>query len=208
MGILKSWFKSTPPPEGPTWEIVETRLSIEDQRYQVRIKRRGREFYAEDFFKTGLKTGNLSFSRFFLLEEKPPKPHFAPSLPEALAWFTGRKHPKDGYNTIWWRDRFTYECAICQDKRVVPLRITKVERLTVASAIPTDREIVGWRVVEVESELTGKGTPTKKLDDYKTLPVIIWDKYPNRYLCGNCARKLTEVGRGSAVGDAFVFEAE
>ena len=129
-------------------------------------------------------------------------------MPEAWLGSPAGRHPKDGYNTIWRRDRFTYECAICQAKRVVPLRITQVERLTVASAIPTDREIVGWRVVEVESELTGKGTPTKKLDDYKTLPVIIWDKYPNRYLCGNCARKLAEVGRGSAVADAFVFEAE
>jgi hypothetical protein len=208
MGILKSWFKSTPPPEIPTYEIVEKRLSIDDQRYQVRIKKGGRELYAEDFFQTALKTGNLSFSRFLLLDEKPPKPHFAPSLLEAVAWFTGGKQPKDGYNTIWWRDRFTYECGICQAKRLVPLRITKIERLTVASAVPTDREIVGWRVVEVESELTGKGTPTKKLDDYKTVPVVKWDKFPNRYLCGNCARKLAGVGRGSEVADAYVFEVE
>ena len=118
----------------------------------------------------------------------------------------GPETPKDGYNTIWWGDRFTYECAICQAKREVPLRITQVERLTVASAIPTQREIVGWRVVEVESELTGKGIPTKKLDEYKTLPVVKWHKFPNRYLCGNCARKLAEVGRGSEAAEAFVFE--
>ncbi len=91
---------------------------------------------------------------------------------------------------------------------MVPLRITQVERLTVASAIPTHREIVGWRVVEVESELTGKGIPTKRLDDYKTFPVVKWHKFPNRYLCGNCARKLAEVGRESEAADAFVFEVE
>ena len=39
MGILKSLFKSKPPPEGPTYEIVENHLSIDDQRYQVRIKK-------------------------------------------------------------------------------------------------------------------------------------------------------------------------
>jgi len=209
MGILRSLFKSTPPPEGPTWEIVENRLSIDDQRYQVRIKRGGREFYAEDFFQAALKTGNLRFGRFLLLHEKPPKPYFAPSLQAAVDWFTGRKKPpKDGYNTIWWGNRLTYECAICQAKRLVSLLITKIERLTVASAIPTDLEIVGWRVVEVESELTGKGIPTKKLDVYKTVPVVKWDKFPNRYLCGNCARKLGEVGRGSEALDAFVFEVE
>jgi len=203
MGILKSLFK---PPEGPTWEIVENRLSIDDQRYQVRIKKGGREFYAEDFFRAAKTPGDLAFNRFFLLNEKPPKPYFAPSLQAAVDWFTGRKQPEDGYNTIWWGDRLTYECTICQAKRVVSLRITQIERLTVASALPTDREIVGWRVIEVESELTGKGIPTKRLDAYKTLPVVKWHEFPNRYLCGNCARKLAEVGRGSEALDAFVFE--
>ena len=208
MGILKSLFKSTPPPEGPTWEIVENRLSIDDQRYKVRVKKGGREFYAEDFFQAAKKPGDLTFSRFSLLHENPSQLHFAPSLPEAVDWFTGRKHPKDGYNTIWWGDRFTYECAICKAKRVVPLRITQVERLTVASTILTHREIVGWRVVEVESELTGKGIPTKKIDDYKTFPVLKWHKFPNRYLCRRCALQLAEVGRESEVADAFVFEVE
>jgi len=208
MGILKSLFKSKPPPGGPTWEIVEKQLSLDYQKYQVRVKKGGREFYAEDFFQAAKAPGDLAFSRFFLLNENPPKPHFSSSLKGAVDWFTGRKGPKDGYNTIWWGDRFTYECAICQAKRVVPLLITQVERLTVTSAIPTQREIVGWRVVEVESELTGKGIPTKKLDEYKTLPVVIWHKFPNRYLCGNCARKLAEVGRGSEAAEAFVFELE
>jgi hypothetical protein len=208
MGILKSLFKSKPPPEGPTYEIVETRLSIDERRYQVRIKKMGRERYAEDLFQEAKNPQDLTFSRFFPLNENPPKPHFAPSLQEALDWFIGRKHPKDGFNTIWWGDRFTYECTICQTKRVVPLRITQVEQMTVTSALPTDREIVGWRVVEVESQLTGRGIPTKKLDGHKTMPVLKWHNFPNRYLCGNCARKLTEMGPGSETADAFVFEVE
>ena len=208
MGILKRFFGSKPPPSEPAWEIVERQLSVDHQKYQVRIKKGGRELYAEDLFQAAKAPGDLAFSRFFRLNENPAKPHFAASLEEAIDWFTGRKHPKDGYNTIWWGDRFTFECAICEAKRVVPLRITQVERLTVTSAIPTPREIVGWRVVEVESELTGKGIPTKKLDNYKTYPVVMWHKFPNRYLCGNCARKLAEVGRGSEVDKAFVFEVE
>ena len=206
MGFL-DFFKPKVPEE-PTYEIVEKHLSIDERRYKVRIKKGGREFYAEELFQEARQPADLTFSRFSVLEENPVLPHFAPSLKEAVDWFTGRKHPKDGYLTVWWGDRFTYGCAICQAKRVVPLRITRVERLTVASAIPTPREIVGWRVVEVESELTGKGIPTKKLDEYKTLPVVKWHKFPNRYLCGNCARKLAEVGRESEVADAFVFEVE
>ena len=208
MGILDFLFRSKPPPGEPTWEIVETHLSVDHQKYQVRVKKGGRELYAEDFFQAAKTPGDLAFSRFFLLNENPPKPHFPSSLQAAVDWFNGRKRPKDGYNTIWWGDRFTYECAICQARRVVPLRITQVERLTVASAIPTPREIVGWRVVEVESELTGKGIPTKKLDEYKTRPVVKWHEFPNRYLCGNCARKLAEVGRESEAAEAFVFEVE
>jgi hypothetical protein len=208
MGILDFLFKSKPSPEEPPWEIVEKNLSLDHQKYQIRIIKGGREFFAEELFQAARKTGDLKFSRFLILHEKPVRPHFAPSLPEAVAWFIGRKQPKDGYNTIWWHDRFTYECTICQAQREVPLRITQVERLTVTSAIPTHREIVGWRVVEVESELTGKGIPTKKLDDYKTCPVVMWHKFPNRYLCGNCARKLAKVGRESEVAEAFVFEVE
>jgi hypothetical protein len=206
MGILKRFFGSKPPPEEPTWEIVEKQLSVDHQRYQIRIKKGGRELYAEDLFQAAKTPRDLGFSRFFRLNENPPKPHFAASLQEAIDWFNGRKHPKDGYNTIWWGDRFTYECAICQAKRVVGLRITQVERLTVTSAIPTPREIVGWRVVEVESELTGKGIPTKKIDDFKTVPVVKWHEFPTRYLCGTCARKLAEVGRESEAAEAYIFE--
>lgn len=207
MGIFDFLFKAKPPPpEEPTWEIVERHLSIDSHRYKVRVKKGGREFYAEEHFQGAQNPDDLTFSRFFILEEKPVLPHFAPSIQEAVDWFRGRKHPNDGYLTIWWGDRFTYECAICQAKREVPLRITQVERLTVASAIPTPREIVGWRVVEVESELTGKGIPTKKLDVFKTSPVVKWHQFSNRYLCGDCARKLVEVGRGSEALDAFVFE--
>jgi hypothetical protein len=208
MGILKSLFKSKPSPDEPSWEIVEKHLSVDQQKYQVGVKKGGRELYAEDLFRAAKASGDLAFSRFFLLNENPPKPHFSPSLKAALDWFNGRRHPKDGYNTIWWGDSFTYECAICKAKRVVPLRISQVERLTVTSAIPASQEIVGWRVVEVESELTGKGIPTKKLNEYKTVPVVKWHEFPNRYLCGHCARKLAEVGRETEVAEAFVFEVE
>ncbi len=205
MGILRSWFTSKPP---PAYEVVERRLSIDESRFKVRVRKLGREFYAEELFQMAKSPRDLNFSRFLLLDENPPKPYFAPSLKKAVDWFTGLKNPRDGYNTIWWGDRFTYECTICRAKRVVPLRITQVERLTVASALPSHREIVGWRVVEVESELTGKGIPTKKIDGYKTLPVVKWNKFSNRYLCGNCARKLTEAGRGPEAADAFIFEVE
>ena len=39
MGILDFLFKSKPPPEEPTWEIVEKQLSVDHQKYQVRIKK-------------------------------------------------------------------------------------------------------------------------------------------------------------------------
>lgn len=136
-------------------------MSIDNQRYKVRIRKAGQEFYAEALFQGARETDDLTFSRFLVLEEKPALPHFAPSLKEAMDWFIGRKNPKDGYNTIWRGDRFIYACRLCQAKRVVPLRITTVERLTVVKSIPQPQEIVGWRVVEVESELTGKGIPTK-----------------------------------------------
>jgi hypothetical protein len=174
-------------------------------RFEVRIRKAGREFYAEELFQEAQKTGDLTFGRFLVLDENPCLPHFAPSLKQAVNCFTGRYHPKDGYLTVWWGDRFTFACRVCQAKRVVPLRITKVERLTVVKSVPGHQEIVGWRVVEVESELTGKGIPTKILIEHKTLPIIKWDKFPNRYLCHNCAQELADTGRESETADYFVF---
>ena len=208
MGILKSLFKSKTPPGGPTCEIVEKRLSIDDQRYQVRIRKEGRELYVEDLFQTAKKPRDLTFSRFSLLNEKPPKPHFAPSLKEAVAWFTGKDHPKDGYDTIFWGDRVDYECSVCRACRKMPLQITRVERLTVATVIPKPREIVGWRVIEVESELTGKGTPTRRLEEHKLKAIISWYEAPNHYLCRSCAQKLTEVGREPDAAEYFIFDPE
>jgi len=208
MGFLKSLFKSKTPPGGLTYEIVEKRLSIDDQQYQVRIKKGGRELYVEDLFQTAKKPEDLNFGRFFLLHEDPPKPHFAPSLKEAVAWFMGKSHPQDGYGTLFWGDQVAYECSVCRAGRKMPLQITKVERLTVARAIPTPLEIVGWRVVEVESELTGKGTPTRKLEDNKLKATISWYEAPNHYLCRSCAQKLTDAGRPPDAAEYFIFDPE
>ena len=55
--------------------------------------------------------------------------------------------------------------------------------MTVSSDIPHSLCIEGWRVIEVETELTGKGTPTKKMDMYTTVRAIAWRQRPNQYLC-------------------------
>ena len=94
MGILKSLFKSTPPPEGPTWEIVETPVHRSISEYQVRIKRGGREFYAEDFFQTALKTGNLQFQPVFSPGGKTAQAALRPLFAGGVARFTGRKTPQ------------------------------------------------------------------------------------------------------------------
>ncbi len=208
MGFLKSLFKSKTPPGEPTYETVENHLSIDERRYQVRIRKAGRELYVEDLFQTAKKPKDLTFGRFFLVNESPPKPHFAPSLTEALAWFTGQSNPKDGYGTIVWGEQIAYECSVCGVSRKMPLQITRVERLTVSRAIPTPMEIVGWRVVEVESALTGKGMPSRRLADHKLKAIVIWDEAPNQYLCRSCAQKLTAAGRPPDTAEYFILEPE
>jgi hypothetical protein len=208
MGIFTSWFKPKPPPEEPTYKIVEKHLSIDNRRYQVRIRKGGREFYVEDLFQTAETPGDLTFGRFILLDEKPPKPHFAPSLKEAIDWFRGTDHPRNGYDTIWWGDQVTYECSVCKACRKAPLRISQVERLVVASTIPQPMQIIGWRVAEVESPLTGLGIPTRRLEDNKLKTIFVWHQTPNRYLCRMCARKKTAAGRPPDPDEYFVFDME
>jgi hypothetical protein len=206
MGFLKSLFQSKTSSAEASYEIVEKHLSIDERRYQVRLRKAGRELYVEDLFQTAKKPADLNFGRFFLVNENPPKPHFAPSLNEAVAWFRGKSHPQDGYGTISWGEQVAYECSVCRATRKMPLRITRVECLTVARMIPTPMEITGWRVVEVESELTGKGMPTRRLQDHKLKAIIIWDEAANQYLCRSCAQKLTAAGRPPDGADYFIFE--
>jgi DNA-directed RNA polymerase subunit RPC12/RpoP len=208
MGILKFLFKSKPPPQETTYKIVERHLDIDDHRYQVAVRKDKRELYAENIFQEAEKSRDLIFSRFFLLHENPPKPHFAPSLEEAVDWFRGRNLSKDGYGHIWWGDHFVYKCASCQARRELPLRITEVEHLTVVTVVPHSLSIEGWRVIEVETEITGKGTPIKKVDTQITVPTIAWHEVPNQYLCRKCSKKLADVGRGSEAADYFVFDTE
>jgi hypothetical protein len=207
MGIL-DFFKSKPPPEEPPYRMFEREWSLNEHKYQVRVRKGGREFYAEDLFKAAATPKDLKFDRFVLLNEKPAKPHFAPSLQEAVNWFRGRNLSKNGYDHIYWGDKYIYTCAICQARRATPLRITEMEHMTVTTVIPKPLAIEGWRVTEVETELTGKGTPTEKLDIYKTFAVVKWHQAPNQYLCQNCARRLADMGQESKVADYFVFEAK
>ncbi len=208
MGIWQSLFKSKPPPRETNYEIVETHLALADHRYQVAIKKNKGELYAENLFQAAKSPLDLTFNRFLLLQENPPKPHFAPSVEEAVDWFQGRNLSKDGYGHIWWGDKLVSKCAICQTRRELPLRITAVEHMTVATVIPHPQSIEGWRVIEVETGITGKGTPTKKMDVYITVPTITWHQGPNQFLCRKCSENLAAVGRGSEVANYFVFDTE
>ena len=206
MGIWQSLFKSKLPSGETTYEIVETHLNLADHRYQVAIRKGKAELYAENLFQAAKKPLDLTFSRFLLLQEDPPKPHFAPSAKEAVRWFQGRNLPKDGYGHIWWGDKFIFKCATCQARRELPLRIATVEHMTVATNIPHALSIEGWRVIEVETGLTGKGTPIKKMDVYTTVPAITWHQGPNQYLCRRCAENLATVGRGSEAAGYLIFD--
>ena len=65
MGFLKSLFQSKTPPGEPTYEIVEKHLSIDARRYQVRIRKAGRELYVEDLFQTAKKPKDLDLRQIF-----------------------------------------------------------------------------------------------------------------------------------------------
>jgi hypothetical protein len=204
MGLLKSLFGSKPA-ERFQFKVEENRLSIDQNHYQVRVRKEGMEIYAEELFQSATKPKDLRFGRFYLLRENPPKPHFAPSLEEAIDWFIGRGSPKDGYQTVAWGDKASHQCAFCQCTLVEPLRITKIERLTVSTRIPTDLEIVGWRVVEVATDQMGPGIPTKFMDLHRTRPVIKWLSGKKKYVCEDCTNSIWIAGRAEELEDCANF---
>jgi len=195
MGLFKKLFGGGGAAEEPQFEIVENNISTDLTRYQVRVRKHGQELYAEELFQAAARPKDLIFGRFYLLNENPPKLHFAPTMEQAVNWFKGRNLPKDGYYNIFWGEEVTFQCSVCQKETKQPLNITKVEKLTVSTNIPMYMEIVGWRVIEVACDLMGPGVPSKILDMFKTKPIIKWFNPKTKYMCEGCAHRLMTMGR-------------
>jgi hypothetical protein len=194
MGLFKKVFGGGGAEE-PQFEVVENQLCTDLTRYQVRVRKDGQEIYAEELFQAAANPKDLKFGRFYLLNENPPKLHFAPSLNQAVSWFRGRDLTKDGYYHIFWGEGITYQCGVCKKESRVPLTITRVERLSVYTSLPNYMAIVGWRVIEVASDLMGLGVPSKILDMFKTKPIIRWDSGKSNHICEDCAQRLSEMRR-------------
>lgn len=204
MGLFKKLFGGGAVEE-PKFEVVENQICTDLTRYQVRVRRHGQEFYAEEIFQAAVKPKDLNFGRFYLLNENPPKLHFAPTLDKAVNWFTGRDLPKDGYYNIYWGEEVYFQCSICQVEGKVPLNITKMERLSVYTNVPVYMEIVGWRVIEVAADPIGIGEPGKILDMFKTKPIIKWHHGKNKFICSGCAQRLRGMGREAELEEYVIF---
>jgi hypothetical protein len=204
MGFLKKLF-SGGAAEAPQYEVVENKLCTDVTRYQVRVRKHGQEMYAEELFQAASKPKDLQFGRFYLLNENPPKLHFAPVEDQAITWFTGRNLPKDGYYNIFWGEEVNFQCSVCQKEIKLPLNITKVEKLVVFTNIPMYMEIVGWRVIEVACDLLGPGYPSKILDMFKTKPIIKWYNEKNKFICEGCAHRLAGMGRQEELEEFVIF---
>ena len=206
MAFFKKLFGGSKAPEEPPFEIVENNISTDVTRYQVRVRKHGQEMYAEELFQAAAKPKDLIFGRFYLLNENPPKLHFAPTLEQAVNWFKGRNLPKDGYYNIFWGEEVTFQCSVCQKETSQPLNITKVEQLKVNTSVPMYMEIVGWRVIECACDLMGPGIPSKILDMFKTKPIIKWFNPKNKYMCEGCAHRLMTMGRQEELEEFVVFQ--
>ena len=204
MGFFKKIFGGGGGAE-PQFEVVENRLCTDLTRYQVRVRKHGQEMYVEELFQAATKPNDLQFTRFFLLNENPPKLHFAPSLKETINWFKGRRLPKDGFPNIFWGEKVSFHCSICRKETTTPIFITKVEQLSVYTNVPILMEIAGWRVIEVASDLMGSGMPSKILYMFKVKPIIKWFNPEPKFICGGCAHGLTERGRQAELEDYVIF---
>jgi hypothetical protein len=204
MGILKFLFgsKGKEEEEETTYEVVEQRIPVEECKHEVRIKYPGGEAYVGDFFLT---SKDLAFSRFYLPGEKPPKPHFAPSLEQAISWFRGENLPKDGSGSVFWGRDKKFQCQFCDFLKHFPIRLSRMECLVIYKEIPEYQEIAGWRVGQVESELLGKGIPTKYIELNKTHAIIKWESRKKQFVCQRCAERLKELGRQAELLDYVIF---
>jgi len=192
--------KQAPPPE-----VVERKIPIVSGRYQVRVKNQGRDIYLEEFLREALKTKNLIFGRFYLMDEHPWGLHLAPTLEQAIEWFRGRKFPHDGYLSISWGEYLSYICGFCEDKNTEPLQVTKVEKVILIGDFPFPWEIDGWRVSEIETEKMGNGNPSKIIGLHKTYPIIKWHTNKDKYICQRCADRFKKIGREEKMAGYAIF---
>jgi hypothetical protein len=206
MAFFKKLFGGGDAVEEPQFEIVENNISTDLTRYQVRVRKHGQEMYAEELFQAAAKPKDLVFGRFYLLNENPPKLHFAPTLEQAVNWFKGRNLPKDGYYNILWGEEVNFQCSVCGKEIKQALNITKVEKCTVSTHVPMYMEIVGWRVTEVACDLMGPGVPSKILDMFKTKPIVKWFDPRNKFMCEGCAHRLTLMDRTDELAEYIVFK--
>ena len=122
MGLFKKLFGGGSAAEAPQFEIVENNISTDLTRYQVRVRKHGQEMYAEELFQAATKPKDLQFGRFYLLNENPPKLHFAPSLEKAVNWFRGRDLPKDGYYNIFWGEEVYFSMQRLWQRRQTAIK--------------------------------------------------------------------------------------
>lgn len=206
MGILKFLFgpkakEEKEEEEETTYELVEQKISAEECKYEVRVKYPKGEIFVWDFFLT---SEDLAFSRFYLVNEKPPKPHFAPTLEQAIHWFRGKNMPRDGYGSVSWGRKKKFHCQFCDYHKEFPIRISRMECLVIYKEIPVYQEITGWRVGQVECELLGPGIPTKFIE-HKTHAIFKWENQKDRFICKRCAERLKEVGRERELPEYMIF---
>jgi hypothetical protein len=204
MGFLKL-FRSKSKTNGMSpLEVVEQKISVEFGRPQVRVRSLKKDIFLEDCLRDARNPKDLNISRFYLVKEHPWGLHFAPTLKEALDWFTGRKIPHDGYSSISWGKNVTYVCGFCENKKTEPLHVTKVEKVILSGELPFHWEIEGWRVSEVETKKMGKGRPSKIIG-LRTHPVITWYSKKLYYICQPCADRLKAMGREDKLIDYVIF---
>jgi hypothetical protein len=204
MRISEILFK--PKPIEVFFEEVERKICLDKPVFGIRIKVKGTELNAHDFFELSCNSKNQSFSRFYLTQDDPIKTHFASSLEQAISWFKGKSSPRDRFANIFWGDYVEYSCKLCKVKKRFHLEIAKVEKIILYRNFPDYMEFVGWRIIEVKNDFLGTGVPTKYIRENRTIPIIVWDSGKKQYLCQKCATKLTDLGSEQELADYVIFD--
>jgi hypothetical protein len=118
MGLLNVLIAKLKTIGKPPFEVEEQKIPVEFGRNQVRVKVKGKDVYLEKCLYDERQFKKLKIKRFYLVSEHPWGLHFAPTLGEALDWFTGRKEPKDGYLSISWGKKLHITAPLVRIKKL------------------------------------------------------------------------------------------
>lgn len=104
-----------------------------------------------------------------------------------------------------WRNKKSFRCIHCERSKILPVKVTRVERLVVYREIPAYKEVVGWKVSGAECN----GAKCFLVDhtERNQISIYFWnyEREGKKTVCKKCAERMREAQKQAELSNYLVF---